>query len=56
MSPYFMLLERLSACNTVKQHKQCPICKALRVELGCGVMLLLLLNYAKTMLTHQPQS
>lgn len=51
-----MPVKRFFACNAVKQLKQCSVCKTLRGDLRCGVMLLLVLNYAKTMLTHQSQS
>lgn len=51
-----MPVEGCSAWNAVKQLKQCPVCKALRGEPRHGVILLLVLNYAKTRLTHQPQS
>lgn len=42
-----------SAWNVAKQLKQCTVCKAISGELRGGVILLLVLNYVKTSLTHQ---
>lgn len=41
-----------STWNVVKQFKQCPICKAIGDGLRGDVMQVLVLNYAKTSLSH----